>query len=71
MRPIYILHMNIFSYWYVRYEYITNVPTTARETQTHFTYNNKMFLGALKKANNHGQLTERTIQRANIKENPR
>jgi hypothetical protein len=33
----------------VRNEYITNVPTAAREILTHFTYNNKTFLGAFAK----------------------
>jgi hypothetical protein len=30
-------------------EYITNVPRAAREKLTHFTYTNKMFLGAFAK----------------------
>ena len=49
MRAIYILNKNIFSYRHVRNEYITNVPTAVREKLTHFTYNNKMFLGAFAK----------------------
>jgi hypothetical protein len=49
MRIIDILNMNIFSYRCVPNEYITNVPTAAREILTCFTYNNKMFLGAFAK----------------------
>jgi hypothetical protein len=41
--------MNIFSYRCVLNEYITKVPTAAREKPAHFTYNSKMFLGAFAK----------------------
>jgi len=49
MRTIDILNMNIFSNRCVRNEYITNVSRAAREKLTHFTYNNKKFLGAFAK----------------------
>jgi hypothetical protein len=49
MRTIDILNINIFLYRCVHDEYIKNVPRAARKKLTHFTYNNKMFLGAFAK----------------------
>jgi hypothetical protein len=49
---MHILNMNIFLYRYVPNEYITNVPTAAKETLTRFTYNNERFRRFRKTAKN-------------------